>query len=149
MTVPETTMPRRFVWPGEYYSSATPDAVLPSWAAYGCGGVAALIIALVFAGGSYLAGGGFNDFMDLAIGMTVSEAKGMYAADVPPARKQAIDGEVATMRKNLREGKVAVQRLQPFLDALRKVTSDSKITAPEAASLEEVARKVNIPAKRR
>lgn len=143
MTVPETTQPRRFVWPSDYYSTATPEAKLPSWATYGCGGGAALMIVLIFAGGAYLAGGGFSDFMDLAIGMSVSEAKGMYASDVSAGRKQSLDAEVTAMRKNLRDGKLSVQRLQPFLDVMRKVTSDSKVTGAEAAMLEETAKKAN------
>jgi hypothetical protein len=147
MTVPETTLPRRIVWPGDYYSSATPNPVLPSWATYGCGGLAALMIVLIFAGGAYLAGGGFSDFMDLAIGMSVSEAKGMYASDVSAGQKQSLDAEIATMRKNLREGALSVQRLQPFLDTMRKVTSDSKVTGAEAATLEETAKKANSAAK--
>jgi hypothetical protein len=148
MTVPETTAERRFVWPSAYYSSATPNAVLAPWATYGCGAAAVLVLVVVFAGGAYLAGGGFNDFMDLAIGMSVAEAKGMYAGDVPAERKQSLDAEIAAMRKNLREGKVSVQRLQPFLDALRKVTADSKVTGAEAATLEEAAKKANATAKR-
>ncbi len=147
MTAPETTLPRRFVWPSDYYSSATPNPVLPSWATYGCGGLAALMIVLIFAGGAYLSGGGFSDFMDLAIGMSVSEAKGMYASDVSAGRKQSLDAEIATMRKHLREGTISVQKLQPFLDTMRKVTSDNKVTGAEAATLEETARKANSTAK--
>jgi len=144
----ETTPERRFIWPSAYYSSATPDAVLPRWVSYGCGGAAVLALVLVFAGGAYLAGGGFVDLMDMTIGMSVGEAKGMYAAGIPAARKQSLDLEITAMRKNLREGKISVRSLQPFLEALRKVTSDSKVTAAEAATLEAAAKKANSSAKR-
>jgi hypothetical protein len=147
MTVPETSGERRFVRPADYYSSASPVPVLPSWAAYGCGAAAVVVLIIVFAGGAYLSRGGFVDFMDLAIGMSVAEMKGMYAADVTAAQKDALDGEVEAMRVNLREGKIAVAAVQPFVNVLQKTTSDSKVTPAEVKSLEESARKANAAAK--
>ena len=149
MSVPETISERRFVWPCAYYSSAAPKAILPPWAAYGCGGVAVLVLVLVFAGGAYLSTGGFVDFMDLAVGMSVGEMKGMYAADVTADRKKSLDREIELMRKNLREETISVQSLQPFLEMLRKTTGDSKVNAAEAAKLEETAKKANATAKHR
>jgi hypothetical protein len=149
MTAPETTTERRVVWPADYYSSASPEAVVPRWAAYGCGGAAALVILLLFAGGSYVAGGGFVDLMDLAVGMSVSEMKGKYTADVPADRKKSLDHEIELLRKNLRDQTVSVQSLQPFLQALAKTTADDKVTAAEAAKLEEIAKKANATAKHR
>jgi hypothetical protein len=147
MIGPETTLERRFVWPGAYYTSATPEAVLPRWVSYGCGAAAVLVLVVVFAGGAYVAGGGFVDLMDMAIGMSVGEAKGMYAADIAADRKQSLDAEITAMRKNLREETISVQRLQPFLEALRKATSDNKVTAAEVATLEAAAKKANSTAK--
>ena len=148
-TLPEPTPVRRFVWPSAYYSSAAPKAVLPPWAAYGCGGVAVLALVLVFAGGAYLSTGGFVDFMDLAVGMSVGEMKGLYAADVTADRKKSLDREIELMRKNLRDETISVQSLQPFLEMLRKTTGDNKVTATEAAKLEETAKKANATAKQR
>ena len=147
MTVPETSGERRFVRPADYYSSPTPAGVLPSWAAYGCGAGAVVILLIVFAGGAYLSGGGFVDFMDLAIGMSVAEMKGMYGADVTAAQKDALDKEIESMRRNLVEEKISVAALQPFLDTLRKTTSDNKVTLAEAKSLHEAAKKVNATAR--
>jgi len=148
-TAPETMTERRGRWPADYYSSATPEAVVPSWAAYGCGGAAALVILLLFAGGSYVAGGGFVDFMDLAVGMSVSEMKGKYTPDVPAERKKSLDREIELLRKNLRDETISVQSLQPFLQTLAKTTGDDKVTAAEAAKLEEIAKKANATAKHR
>jgi hypothetical protein len=148
-TAAETVTGRRRVWPAEYYSSATPEALVPPWTAYGCGGAAALVILLLFAGGSYVAGGGFVDFMDLAVGMSVSEMKGKYTADVPADRKKSLDREIELLRKNLRDETVSVQSLQPFLQALAKTTGDDKVTTAEAAKLEEIAKKANATAKHR
>jgi hypothetical protein len=143
MTVPETSGERRFVRPADYYSSPTPTAVLPSWAAYGCGAASLLVLLIVFVGGAYLSRGGFVDFMDLAIGMSVAEMKGMYGSDVTAGQKDALAKEVETMRKNLTEEKINVASLQPFLDTLRRTTADSKVNAAEAKALHEAAKKVN------
>lgn len=149
MIVPETSGERRFVRPADYYSSATPERFLPSWAAYGCGAAAVVVLLIVFAGGAFLSRGGFVDFMDLVIGMSVAEMKGMYAADVTSGQKAALDKEIETMRTSLREQKVAVAALQPFLDALKKSTFDEKVTSAEASSLEEAAKRVSSAAKPR
>lgn len=149
MTVPPANSERRFVLPADYYSSPTPEAVLPSWASYGCGALGVLVLIIVFAGGAWLSRGGFADFMDFAIGMSVAEMKGMYAADVTDARKKALDGELERLRGNLRGEEIPVQSLQPFLDVLRKTTSDNKVTGVEAAAIEAAARKVNSAAKTR
>jgi hypothetical protein len=51
-----------------------------------------------------LASGGFVDLMDFAIGMSVSEMKGQYAADVSGARRRnRSTTEVKRMQQNLRE----------------------------------------------
>jgi hypothetical protein len=52
------------------------------------------------------------------------------------------------MRKNLRGKKISVQGLQPFLQRLREASSDRKVTAEEAATLQAVARKINSAARR-
>ena len=141
MTVPETSGERRFVRPADYYSSATPDPVLPSWAAYGCGAAAVVVLIVVFAGGAWLARGGFTVMMDFAIGMSVAEMKGMYAPDVTPAQKDALDKEVEAMRAKLRDEKIAIPSLQPFLEAIRKTTKDTKVSGEEMKVLLDAAKR--------
>lgn len=143
MTEVETSGGRRFSWPADYYSAPASERVIPVWAVRGCGAVSLLILLLLFGGGIFLATGGFVDFMDLVLGMSVSEMKGMYNADVTADQKAALDAEVERLRTNLREGRVAVAGLQPFLEALRTASSDSKITGPEARDLRDAARAVN------
>lgn len=143
MTLPESDGARRFIWPADYYSSATPAPVLPQWAAFGCGAAAALFLIVVFAGGYLLSNGGFNEFFDLAIGMSVAEVKGQYAAEVSAEQKASIDREVDLMRNNLREGKVSIAALQPFLQTLRNVSSDKRVTRVEAGQLQSAAHEVN------
>ncbi|MEA2462515.1 MAG: hypothetical protein QOJ98_262, partial [Acidobacteriota bacterium] len=106
MSVPETTGKRAFVWPADYYSSATPAPVLPSALAYGCGAASLLVLLIIFVGGAFVSGSGLSNFMDMALGMSLGEMRGMYAAEVTPARKQSLEAEIETMRTGLRGGKV-------------------------------------------
>ena len=148
MTVTENPPKPGFQWPCEYYSSAMPRPVLPQWAPFGCGAASVLVLLLVFAGGALMSSDRFLDFMDFAIGMSISEMKGQYAGEVSAEQKNALDSEIARMRKNLREKKISMQTMQPFLRHLTEVTSDSNVTALEADSLLGVARKINSSAKR-
>ena len=149
MSEPETAGERQFVWPSAYYSAPTPASVLPGWSIYGCGALASLVLVMVFAGGAWLSAGGFIQFMDLAIGMSVAEMKGMYAADVPASQKESLAREIDAMRKNVSEGRLALPRLKSFFESLNKAISDKKVTNAEAATLERAARQVNASAKRR
>jgi hypothetical protein len=148
MTVPETSEKRGFVWPADYYSSATPAPVLPSALAYGCGGASLLVLLIIFVGGAFVSGSGLSSFMDMAIGMSLGEMRGMYAAEVTPARKQSLEAEIEKMRERLRGGKVSIVALQPFMQNLQSAVADRKLTAQEAALLEESARKISAAAKR-
>lgn len=140
MTVPETAQGRPRVWPADYYSAPSPSPAVPQWLTYGCGGGSILVLILVFAGGAWLSTGGMVDFMDLAIGMSVGEMRGMYASDVTPQRKESLEAAISEMQKGLREKKVRVVALQPFLERLRKAVADEKVTGAEAAGLEDAAR---------
>ena len=142
MTLPETEQRRRFQWPADYYSSATPAPVLPSWAAFGCGAAAVVILLLVFAGGAWLSRGGFTDFMDMALGMSVGEMRGMYADDVTPEQRKSLDAGIESMRVSLREEKISVAALQPFMQELQRAVDDKKITPAEAKTLEETSRRI-------
>jgi hypothetical protein len=148
MTVSENPSTQRFVWPADYYSTPVRAPVLPKWAPFGCGGVAVLVLILVFAGGAFLSSGGFIDLMDFVIGMTASEMKGQYDDDVPEARQKSLDDEVVLLRKNLREEKVSMVHLQPFLERVRDASADRKITTEETELLVDVARRINARAKK-
>jgi hypothetical protein len=148
MSVPETSEKRGFVWPADYYSSATPAPVLPSALAYGCGAASVVVLLIIFIGGAFVSGSGLASFMDMAIGMSLGEMRGMYAAEVTPARKQSLEAEIEKMRAGLRGGKVSIVALQPFMQNLQSAITDKKVTSQEAALLEESARKISASAKR-
>ena len=116
MTVSENVSTRRFEWPADYYSGPVRAPILPKWAPFGCGGLAVVVLIIVFAGGAFLSSGGFVDLMDFVIGMTASEMKGQYAADVPAAQRKALRrrSRAPAQEPPRREG-VGVH-LQPFLE---------------------------------
>jgi len=148
MTEPETIPERRFVWPADYYSAPTPPAVLPIGVTYGCGAAAAVVLVLIFAGGVFLSRGGFNQFMDLALGMSIGEMRGMYAGEVKDPRRKSLEAEIETMREHLRNDRISVVALQPFMQTLQSAIHDRQVTEQEARTLEENARKINGKAKR-
>lgn len=138
----ESTPPRRFVWPAEYYSGPTPAAVLPRGVTFGCGAASLVALLLLFAGGAFMASGGIVDLMDLALGMSMGELRGMYAADVTPAQKKEVDDAIEQVRAGLRDKKVSVAQLQPMMETMRKAIADQKVTSAEAKTLADAARNV-------
>jgi hypothetical protein len=146
MSVTESQPQSGVRWPADYYASETPRAILPSWAKYGCGGLSVFLLILIFAGGVFLANGGMVDLMDMVFSMTVAEMRPMFAKDVTEAQKQALDTEIGTLRKNLRDGKVGVPKLDPVLQAMRRATSDAKVTSGEVDEMISAARSLNAPA---
>jgi hypothetical protein len=129
--------------PADYYSAPPAPRALPRWVPYGCGGVSLLILILVFAGGAFLARGGFTDLMDMMFGMTMGEMRGMYAADVSAGQKAELEAEIKTMREHLRAGKVNMSTLQPLLKTMQKATADEKLNANEVGQIVAAAKKVN------
>ena len=147
MTASENPAARRFEWPADYYSSPARTPILPSWAPFGCGAVSVVVLIIVFAGGAFLSSGGFVDLMDFVIGMTASEMKGQYAADVTPAQRKSLDDAVVLLRKNMREETISIAHIQPFLELLRNASGDKKITPQEAEAMESVVKRINTRAK--
>jgi hypothetical protein len=139
----------RFSRPADYYASATPEPILPRWAPFGCGGLALVVLAVVFAGGAYLSRGGFTELMDLAMGMTMGEMRGMFTPEVTAAQKESLEGEIKTLRRNLRERGIAIAALDPVMQAMRRATADEKLRPDEVDAVVSAARKANASAKRR
>ena len=136
---------RRVLWPAEYYSTPTPEAILPRGVSYGCGAASILVLVIVFAGGVFLTTGGLTDFMDFVLGMSFGELK--YDPAVTPAQKKSLTTEVDALRENLRTKKVPVAKLQPFLQSLQKAGADGTVNAAEAKQLEGAAYALNTTAR--
>lgn len=138
---------RRFRWPADYYSTATPTAVLPPWATFGCGAAAVVVLIIVFAGGLFLGGGGLSQFMDFALGMSLGEMRGMYTAEVTKAQQETLDREMEAMRTRLRDKTIAVKDIQPVLQTMQKAIKDEKMTPAEVEQLTAAVRKASGVAK--
>lgn len=142
---------RAFRLPAEYYSAPLSDVkpILPAWVPWGCGSLAAVILLLMFAGGALMSGPRLAALIDIVVGMTLGEMKAMYAGDVTTALKGAFDAEVKNMREGLRDGRVSVQKVQPFLQSMQKAIGDEKVTAAELEGLTKIAREaVAAPARK-
>lgn len=137
----ETAPARRFVWPADYYSGPSPVAVLPRGVTFGCGAASIVVLLLIFAGGAFMGSGGLVQFMDFALGMSMGDVRGMYAAEVTAAQKQELETAIEQLRVGLREGKVSVAQLQPVLETMRKGISDRKLQPAEVEALTAAARK--------
>lgn len=146
-TEPQPPTPSGFRRPADYYSSPPGPRVLPAWVPMGCGGVSILIIAIVFGGGAWLAGGGFTEMMDMMFGMTMGEMRGMYQADVSAGQKEELEAGIKTMREHLRHERISVQSIQPLLQTMQKATRDEKLQANEVGQIISAVRKVNATAK--
>jgi hypothetical protein len=145
MTDVTTNESRRVLWPAEYYSTPTPEAILPKGVSYGCGAASVVVLILVVAGGIFLSTGGLTDFMDFVLGMSFGELK--YASAVTPAQKKALTTEVDALRENVRAKKVPVAKLQPFLQKLQNASTDGTVSSAEAKELESAAYALNASAR--
>lgn len=140
-TEPPHHPPRAFRLPADYYTAPVSDVrpLFPQWVPLGCGTAAAAILLILFVGGALLSGPRLAALMDLIVGTSLGEVKGMYAKDITPRQKTEFDAEVKTLRAGLRSDKVSVQNLQPFLKAMQAAIADRKVTAEELERLTKTA----------
>ena len=132
---------RPFRFPADYYgaplSEVTP--IFPRWVPYGCGTVSAVILLLLFAAGAMLTGPRLRDFMDFVIGTTLGEVRSIYASDVTKDAKDRFESEVERMRTALRDGKMPVSNLPPFMRSMQSSIADKRVTADEVQRMTKVA----------
>jgi hypothetical protein len=139
---------RPYLRPADYYSTATPQAILPLWARYGCGALSLFILILVFVGGAiFSTGGGLTQFMDFAFGMTMGEVRGMYQPAVTDAQKKALEAEIETLREHLRTERISVASINPVLQTINRAIGDEKLQPAEVDAIIGAARKANASAK--
>lgn len=142
-TPPPAEPPRGFRRPADYYSSPTPDPAFPMWLSLGCGALSLVVLLVIFAGGAWLSSGGFSQFLDMTLGMTMGELRGMYEPTVAAKDKDELEAEVRAMREHLRADRVTGAAIQPFLQSLRGTMGDNKVTTLETDQLTAVAAKIN------
>ena len=147
-TPPPAEPPRGFRRPADYYSSPTPDPAFPTWLSLGCGALSVLVLLVIFAGGAWLSSGGFGQFLDMTLGITLGELRGMYEPTVARKDKDELEAEVRTLREHLRAKRVAAGAVQPLLQSLRGAMADSKVTTVETDQMTAVAAKINAATKK-
>ncbi|MFZ2491910.1 MAG: hypothetical protein WA208_10540 [Thermoanaerobaculia bacterium] len=135
--------------PADYYASTPRRPSVPRWLTLGCGGLAVVVLLVVFIGGAVLSTSAINEFMDMALGMTMGEVRGMYAKDLGAAEKKAFESEVEGVRQNLRDGTISVRALDPLMQSIRAASGDNRIDRPELEQMQVAARKINSGAKRK
>ncbi|HVG24485.1 MAG TPA: hypothetical protein VND45_10050, partial [Thermoanaerobaculia bacterium] len=91
--------------------------------------------------------GGMSMLLDLTLGQTVGEVRGLYASDVSAAQKQTLEAELEKLRKGIRDEKVPVTRLAPLLTELRDVTTDRSVRSEEIDRLLVKIREAEAPPK--
>ena len=96
---------------------------------------------LVAFGGAWMAAGGIVDVMDLSLGMTIGEVRGMFKSDVTAAQKKELDTAFEAMRENLRTGKMPIAALNPVLETMRDAMDDKSVSAEEVRALIAASRK--------
>jgi hypothetical protein len=145
---PQTPEPSRsFRVPAEYYSTpVTARPLFPRWVPIGCGIAAALIIAILFLGGVIASRGGVGRVMDFLLARMETEMTGMYAADVPPESRKALESELDSLRQNIRTDRVSVAKLDPVMAAVREAIADQKLTNAEVEQVRKKIREANAPA---
>lgn len=131
--------------PAEYYASSTPDlpAVFPRWAPAGCGIVSLVVLVLLFAGGSFVGGGGMGKALDLVFGGIQSEVEKGFSADVTAVDRTAFSSEMTRFRANLRADRVQLTTVQPLLALMRDLLADSKIDREESERLNGELHRIN------
>jgi len=143
-TAPEPR-PLPFRRPADYYAAPLSEVrpIFPRWVPFGCGAASLLAVLVLFAGGAVAGSGKGGALFATLFSAMGDEIKGMYGKDVTAAQKTAFDAEMKTLRKSLADGKVSIDQLQPFLQTIRDVSTDSSVSAAEAEKLTKAAREVN------
>jgi len=146
--LPAPSLP--FRRPADYYSSPVGDArpLFPKWVPYGCGSAAIVALIIVFGLGIAVSRGGMGELFELMFATMQGETDKMFTADVKQADKAAFDAEMKAMRESVRQNRVSMDRLQPFLRTLRDVSSDERVTPAETQQLTQEIRAINRSAKK-
>lgn len=92
---------------------------------------------------------GVGKLMAYVIDSSHGELKGMYGADVPPAKRAQVDAALNGISHDLATEKIAYGKLEPLLTSMRESMSDKKITNAEADQLLAKVQEVRKPVKKK
>jgi hypothetical protein len=147
---PPEPRPLPFRRPADYYAAPLSEVrpLFPRWVPLGCGTASLVAMVVLFGAGAVAGSGKGGSLFATLFGTMQDEIDGKFTKDVPPAQKSAFDAEMKTLRGNLANGKVSMDRLQPLLREIRDASMDDKVTAGEAVQLTKAAHDVNAAAKK-
>jgi hypothetical protein len=142
---PAIEPPRRgFQKPADYYSSPpTGRSTLPSWVPVGCGLAGLLLMAMMFAGATFVSSSGAGKFLSYMFSRLQGELGTMMTSEVSQEQREELTFEMDRLIKGIERNDVSVVALQPLLRRLNEMVSDQKITPPETAELTTAIRRVN------
>ncbi len=142
---------RSFRLPADYYCAPLSEVrpIFPRWVPYGCGAAAAVFLVLLFVSGTILSGPRFGELIDFVIGTSLGELRSMMAKDVSAETRSRFEAEVKTMREGLRNGKVPVARVQPFLKAMQSAIADQSVSKEELEHLIKTAHESAVPVRKK
>lgn len=145
--IPTAPEPRSlpFRRPADYYAAPLSEVrpIFPRWVPLGCGALSLAAVIALFAAGAIAGSGKGGSLFATLFGAMSDEIHGMFAKDVTPVQKAAFEVEMKSLRKNLGDGKISIDQLQPLLNAIRDASADSSVSAGEAERLTRAARDVN------
>ncbi len=145
--IPTEAQPRPlpFRRPADYYAAPPSEVrpLFPRWVPFGCGTASLLAIIVLAIGGAFAGSGRAGALFATLFATMEDELRSSFTKEVTPAERAAFDVEMKTLRANLAAGRVSIDRLQPFLQTIRDVSADNKVTPDEVEKLTRAAREVN------
>jgi hypothetical protein len=146
---PPEPRPLPFRRPADYYSAPVSEVrpIFPRAVPYGCGAASIVAILILFGAGAVAGSGKGGAIFATLFGTMAGEIRGMWTKDVTAAQKEAFNAEMKALQKNLDEGKISVDNLQPLLRAIRDTSGDSSVDGAETETLTKAARGANAVAR--
>jgi hypothetical protein len=142
-----TPEPPPFRRPADYYSSPVDGVrpLFPRWVPFGCG--TAAIVLLVILGGvsAMVSTGAFGGAFEWLIASMEGEIDKMMTPDVKAPQKAAFEAEMKSVRDGIRDHRVTVDRLQPFMRTMRDAVMDERVTPAELDEITKAAHRINTP----
>ena len=117
--------------------------LFPRAVPYGCGAASIVAILILFGIGVFAGSGKGGSIFGSILGMMAGEIDGMFTKEVSKAQRDAFEAEMKSLEKNLSQGKVSIDKVQPLLRTIRDTSGDNAVTPKEAEMLIQAARAAN------
>lgn len=134
---PSDPAPRSFRLPADYYASPATDIrpIFGKRVPFGCG-IAAIVFLIglsVFA--AVISRSGFGKLIALLIAPSATAIPQLYASDVTPQERKALEDAMAAFRGKVRANQIPLPKVQPVLQEIQGAIGDHKIDRAEVHEL--------------